>query len=70
MAKEIKEDCFGFVRYSKTCNVLSKIDCRNCRFYKTKDQIKNNVFYPWSYSNKRDYIRDKKILEEVRKCMK
>jgi hypothetical protein len=33
----MKKDCFAFVSKYK-CNALVTIDCKNCRFYKTKEQ--------------------------------
>lgn len=35
----MKKDCFAFVSKYK-CNALISIDCKNCRFYKTKEQLK------------------------------
>ena len=35
----MKRDCFAFVsKYN--CSALISIDCKNCRFYKTKEQLK------------------------------
>ena len=34
------------------CHALVEIDCEKCSFYKTIDKIKDNPFYPDSYSDK------------------
>lgn len=38
----MKKDCFAFVSKYK-CNALISIDCKNCRFYKTKQQLKKEL---------------------------
>ena len=65
----MKKECFAFSSIHR-CNALSTLDCENCRFYKTKNKIIDNVFYPWSYKDKNKYLKDKKELEAQKKCMK
>lgn len=38
-----------------TCNALTECDCKGCKFYKPKIEIKNNIFYPYSFTSKRLY---------------
>ena len=47
----IKIDCFALNDESK-CIVLEKINCKNCNFYKTKEQ----------------HIKDMNIKKELPKC--
>ena len=65
----VKRDCFAFIS-TYECNALKEIDCNKCAFYKPKKEVKNNVFYPWSYSSLQKYLKDKEKLEEVKRCTK
>lgn len=38
----MKQDCFAFISKYK-CNALITIDCKNCRFYKTKKQYEKEI---------------------------
>lgn len=38
-----------------TCNALTECCCGKCKFYKPKSEIKNNIFYPYSFTSKRLY---------------
>lgn len=38
-----------------TCNALISKTCFKCKFYKPKNEIKNNIFYPYSFTSKRLY---------------
>lgn len=46
--------CFA-KRKDGTCNALDRTTCLRCKFYKPKDEIKNNIFYPYSFKSKRLY---------------
>lgn len=43
-----------------TCNALDRKTCFKCKFYKPKSEIKNNIFYPYSFTSKRLY---KELIE-------
>ena len=58
----IKKDCFAFISI-RECNSLTIIDCTKCPFFKKKAEIKNNVFYPWSYKSKKEYLKAKEVLQ-------
>ncbi len=41
-----QKDCFAFKKMltgSIRCSALNLIDCRNCKFYKTKENYEKNV---------------------------
>ena len=38
-----------------TCNALTECFCGKCKFYKPKSEIKNNIFYPYSFTSKKLY---------------
>lgn len=45
--KEVEEDkihCFARLS-SKKCNALKKKECKNCSFYKHKDEVQNYEKY-------------------------
>lgn len=33
----IREDCFAYCKKEKKCFALTKLDCKNCKFYKHSD---------------------------------
>ena len=35
-----RRDCFAYNRIKNDCNALSKLDCKDCKFYKTADNVK------------------------------
>lgn len=35
----IKKDCFAYNYAHHNCKALKIIDCENCRFYKTEEQL-------------------------------
>ena len=43
-----------------SCNALDRKTCFKCKFYKPKSEIKNNIFYPYSFTSKRLY---KELIE-------
>lgn len=49
----IKKDCFAYKETNNkpTCHALTELDCKNCRFYKKREHIKNNPFYAYSYTD-------------------
>lgn len=36
----IKIDCFSYKKEKEECNALNELNCDNCKFYKTREQIK------------------------------
>jgi len=53
-------NCFGSRRNKKhpttlECSILKTDTCLNCPFYKKRDDVKNNVFYRWSFDNITEY---------------
>lgn len=65
----VKRNCFAYIS-TYECNALKVVDCNKCPFYKPKSEIKDNVFYPWSYKSRKKYLEDKEKLEEVKRCTK
>jgi len=78
----IAPDCFAF-HFDKNgnaaCKALTKIECECCSFFKTNEEIKNNIFYKWSFKNEDEWRKavnampDKTqilIREENRRCKK
>lgn len=62
MAKgTIKDNCFAYNSKNRSCHALKEIDCRHCKFYKHRKEIKNNPFYGYSWKNKEEHAR---IMEE------
>lgn len=57
---EIRKDCFAYKEVSQQpmCNSLKKLDCKDCPFYKNRKEVKNNIFYEWSFPSHGDYIRE------------
>ena len=62
--KIVKQDCFAVeipedaLKEKVECKVFGKPDCEKCSFYKKKSEIKNNIFYKYSYDNEEDYYKD------------
>lgn len=56
--KMFKTDCFA-VHYPEDgkaeCRALGKIKCEGCAFYKSKSEIKNNIFYKDSFDSEEEY---------------
>lgn len=46
--------CFA-INDDGSCNILVDKFCKNCKFYKPKSEIKNNIFYPYSFTSKKLY---------------
>ena len=46
--------CFARID-ANTCNALVNKNCNNCKFYKPKSEIKNNIFYQYSFRTKKEY---------------
>ena len=59
----VRENCFAFIS-KRECSALKNIDCKKCKFYKPKTKIVNNVFYAWSYKDKRQYLKEKEEFEK------
>jgi len=41
-----KVDCFAYINLNNgvsKCDCLKEINCKGCKFYKSKDDVKNNV---------------------------
>lgn len=60
--KTYNQECFAAVNPLDTtekpyCRALSKLDCEGCRFYKHRDEIKDNVFYKFSFKTEEEYRR-------------
>ena len=36
----INTDCFSYKKEKEECNALNELNCDNCKFYKTREQIK------------------------------
>lgn len=50
---EDKPNCFAWLSKSK-CNALNSKDCKNCRFYKHKNEVPNYKKYlPKNYQNEK-----------------
>lgn len=72
MKKNYNEDCFAFKRIGKKCecHALIELNCNNCRFYKNKNEVKNNPFYAKSFKSavehknvmKRKNIKEDQVL--------
>lgn len=61
-------NCFARINET-TCNALNKKECRNCRFYQSRNAIKNNPFYAYSYNDlkrlKKELCKRNIKIEEV-----
>lgn len=64
-----RRDCFAYRNDGKEryCNCLTNINCKNCSFYKNRNEVKNNIFYPESFKSEEMY---KKLLYEYRQKYK
>lgn len=64
----IRKNCFAYLRETNECNALTELDCTFCRFYKPRKEVKNNVFYKWSFKNEEEYqeAMQKLILRAIR----
>lgn len=36
---DVKTDCFGYNKALSRCNVLTKLECEKCHFYKSKETV-------------------------------
>lgn len=56
----IKTDCFAYKNENdiEECYALNELNCENCKFYKHRDKVKNNIFYPDSFENEEKYIKE------------
>lgn len=62
----MKEKCFAD-RKDGTCHALINKKCKGCKFYKPRDDIKDNPFYEYSYENigkMKGIIKDKLIRKD------
>lgn len=61
---EMKKDCFAFCKKKgkNVCNVLEDLSCEDCRFYKNRNEIKNNPYYAFSYKDKLKHKEDVKKM--------
>ena len=72
MEKEYNEDCFAFKKNGQKCecHALVEINCKNCRFYKSRREVKRNPYYAICYDSpvehnivlKRKYINEDQVL--------
>lgn len=53
----VKKDCFAYIKENK-CNALIEMNCEKCPFYKKRNEIKNNPYYAYSYSDKKRHKKD------------
>ena len=35
---KVKKDCFAFNEKCNTCKAINVLDCKNCKFYKNKQE--------------------------------
>lgn len=69
MEKNYNEDCFAFKKVGRKCecHALIELNCKNCRFYKLKSEVKNNPFYAQSFKNPVEHkaaMKKKNIKED------
>ena len=64
--KVIKSDCFAYYEEEGKCycNAINKIACKDCPFYKNREDIVNNLFYKWSFDSNEDYKKAKAAYKE------
>lgn len=57
--KDVKKDCFAYKEFSGVpyCNALKDMNCKNCKFYKDKKEVKNNIFYKESFKSYDEYMK-------------
>lgn len=55
-----KEKCFAD-RKDGECHALISKDCKGCKFYFPRKELKRNPFYEYSYENEYAYISDRKV---------
>lgn len=57
-----RKDCFAYIEKdgNPSCNCLTKMQCKDCSFYKKSIEIKDNPFYAFSYKDKRKLAHDLK----------
>ena len=56
--KTFKTDCFAVHTPEDgkaECRALGKLNCEGCSFYKPKSEIKNNIFYKYSFDSEEEY---------------
>lgn len=54
-----KTNCFAYINNHR-CHALDTKNCVNCKFYKDREEIKNNPFYPFSYKSLEEYKEARK----------
>ncbi len=59
---DVKKDCFAYIKKGnkEECHALTELDCKNCRFYKSKYEVENNPFYAKSYVSKEEHQKEMK----------
>lgn len=55
---KIKRSCFAHKERNgiPECNCLKGLYCEDCPFYKNKKDVKNNIFYEYSFRNHGEFI--------------
>ena len=57
--EDIRKDCFAYKieNNNQMCNCLNNLECKNCPFYKHKSEVKDNIFYKFSFKNYDSYVK-------------
>ncbi len=63
MEKNYNEDCFAFKKVGRKCecHALIELNCKNCRFYKNKNAVKNNPYYAASFKSA---VEHKRVMKQ------